>query len=151
MIALAEDCIFLRRENGEGKPLTPEAIAIEIEADGALPFDHDFVKEAAAAVLHHFRTNTRRDSITFGEFAEALQQVLQNFSLFNKPASSTGAIAEADLLRLAAESGENFELTFFPRLRDEVRAHLKQSPQMLRFRGLRGCVMQLTGARRWNL
>jgi hypothetical protein len=27
---------------------------------------------------------------------------------------------------------------------------LRQSPKILRFRGLRGCVKQLTGARRWS-
>jgi hypothetical protein len=42
------------------------------------------------------------------------------------------------------------ELFFFPKLRDELRQQLRQSPRVLRFRGLRGCVKQLAGARRWS-
>ena len=59
-------------------------------------------------------------------------------------------IVEADLQKLAASSSEAFELAFFPRLRDELRTQLRQSPQLLRFRGLRNCVLRLTGARRWT-
>jgi hypothetical protein len=59
-------------------------------------------------------------------------------------------VREADLRRLAYESGKGFELSFFPLLRSEVRRHLRLSPRVLRFRGLRGCVKQLAGARRWS-
>src|SRR6266487_558860 len=59
-------------------------------------------------------------------------------------------VREADLRRLACESGKGFELFFFPLLRDEMRRHLRLSPRVLRFRGLRGCVKQLAGARRWS-
>ena len=52
---------------------------------------------------------------------------------------------------LAYESGPGSELFFFPRLRAELQRHLQQAPRVLRFRGLRGCVKQLTGARRWSL
>jgi len=31
-----------------------------------------------------------------------------------------------------------------------LRAQLRQSPRVLHFRGLRGCVKQLTGAQRWS-
>jgi hypothetical protein len=51
---------------------------------------------------------------------------------------------------LASESGKGCELFFFPRLRDEMRCQLLQSPQVLHFRGLRSCVKQLTGAQRWS-
>ena len=59
-------------------------------------------------------------------------------------------VLESDLRQLAYESGKGCELFFFPRLRDEVRLQLQHSPQLLRFRGLRSCVKQLTGARRWS-
>jgi hypothetical protein len=35
-------------------------------------------------------------------------------------------------------------------LRDELRFQLDQSPQLVRFNGLRGCVKQLAGTRRWT-
>jgi len=31
-----------------------------------------------------------------------------------------------------------------------LRSQLRQSPQLVRFRGLRGCVKHLAGARRWS-
>jgi len=54
------------------------------------------------------------------------------------------------LLGLARESGQGGELFFFPRLRDELRKQLRERPQVLRFRGLRGCVMHLVRARHWS-
>jgi hypothetical protein len=36
-------------------------------------------------------------------------------------------------------------------LRGELRAQLRRTPRLVRFRGLRGCVKQLAGARRWSL
>ena len=61
------------------------------------------------------------------------------------------AAKETDLCRLAQESGDSLELFFFPRLRDELRGQLKQSPKVVRFSGLRGCVKKITGARRWSI
>ena len=151
MIALAADYILLRQPNGESLPTSSAAIAIEVVTEGNSPFDEEFVKEAAAAVLHYFKKEQDRDSVTVGEFAEVLEKVLKGF----EPATQTaenGAVrvVEADLQQLAAESGGTFELDFFPRLRDAMRSRLQQSPQVLRFRGLRKCVKQLTGARRWT-
>ena len=150
MIALAADCILLRQPNGESLPVNPGTIAIEIVTDGETPFDEAFVKEASAAVLHYFKQEQGRDSVTLGEFAEALEKVLQGFKFNSAPADASAPVLEADLQQLAADAGTAFELTFFPRLRDEMRARLQQSPHLLRFRGLRNCVMQLTGARRWS-
>ncbi|MCX6923205.1 MAG: hypothetical protein NT154_08355 [Verrucomicrobia bacterium] len=57
---------------------------------------------------------------------------------------------EYDLCGLARDSGPARELVFFPRLRAELQRQLQQSPRVLRFHGLRDCIMQLTGARRWS-
>jgi len=150
MIALAADCILLRQPDGESFPVNPGTVSIEVVTEGETPFDEAFVKEASAAVLHYFKQEQGRDSVTLGEFAEALEKVLQGFQLPETTVESENRVLEADLQKLAADSGEGFELTFFPRLRDEMRVRLQQSPQMLRFHGLRNCVMQLTGARRWS-
>lgn len=150
MIALSADCILLRQPNGESLPVNPGTVSIEVVTEGETPFDEAFVKEASAAVLHYFKQEQGRDSVTLGEFAEALEKVLQGFNPSDIPTDAENRVLEADLQKLAADSGEAFELTFFPRLRDELRAGLQQSPQMLRFRGLRSCVMHLTGARRWS-
>jgi hypothetical protein len=39
---------------------------------------------------------------------------------------------------------------FFSRLKQELDEKLGESPQILHFKGLRGCVKQLIGARRWS-
>ena len=151
MIALAEDYILLRRQNGESEPVNHGTIAIEVVTDGESPFDEAFVKEASAAVLHYFKNELERDSVTLGEFAEALEKVLEGFNIApGLAADGENAIKAADLQQLAADSSDAFELTFFPKLRDAVRSQLRQSPRVLRFRGLRRCVMQLAGTRRWT-
>jgi hypothetical protein len=66
------------------------------------------------------------------------------------PGAMGKPVMESDLRALATESGKGFELAFFVGLRAELRAKLRESPCVLRFKGLRGCVKQLAGARRWN-
>lgn len=152
MIALAADCIMLRRESGEFQPMNSQAISIEVVTEGQSPFDEDFVKEASAAVLHYFKKEEGRESITLGEFAEALEKVLKGFTPDCDADSleESTCIVEADLKQLVDVSGVAFELTFFHSLRDELRNRLRLCPQVLRFHGLRQCVLQLTGARRWT-
>ena len=105
-------------------------------------------------------------TVTVGEFAGALEKVLRGFGLESEADEQNGEHAEefhaeeeiprdrrilkSDLRLLACESGKGFELFFFPRLRDELRQQLLQGPEVLHFRGLRSCVKQLTGARRWS-
>jgi hypothetical protein len=59
-------------------------------------------------------------------------------------------VVESNLQELASAAGKGFELLFFPNLREEVKSKMGQDPHVLRFRGLRGCVKQLTGTERWN-
>jgi len=84
-----------------------------------------------------------------------LEKALRGFKpqLLPSPAEtpSDTPVLESDLCRLACESGAGCELFFFSRLRAELRQHLLQAPRVVRFRGLRRCVMQLAGARRWSL
>src|SRR5580700_4383296 len=158
MIILAEDCLVLRDASGEGIPCSAETISVELIGENASMFDAEFIKQAAGAVLHYFRDELGRTSVTMAEFSMALENVLLGFKLAAAKQDAAGPaaacppklIAQSDLFRLAAETDNGGELIFFPRLRDELRAQLSQSPQMLCFRGIRGCVKQLTGARRWS-
>jgi len=152
MIALAADCILLRRPNGESEPVNSQAISIDVVTEGQSPFDEDFIKEASTAVLHYFKIEEGRESVTLAEFAEALEKALLGFDPVTQPAEPGGGqrIVEADLPGLIGETETAFELTFFRKLRNELRSQLRRSPQILRFRGLRDCVMRLTGARRWT-
>jgi hypothetical protein len=153
MIQLAEDCLLFQTAEGEKVPYSAELISVEIMGDSASCFDSEFIKHAAAAVFHYFRDELDRDSVTVAEFTMALERILRGFSLAavdTQSANSTPRVARSDLRRLVEGSDEAGELFFFPRLRDELRSQLSQSPEMLCFQGLRQCVKQLAGARRWS-
>jgi hypothetical protein len=153
MILLAEDCLVLQTSAGENIPCSSEMISVEIIGETASLFDADFIKHAAAAVFHYFRDELGRESVTVAEFTMALEKILRGFDLAAAEAQSdkpAPRVVESDLRRLVTEFEDGGELFFFSRLRDELRAKMSQSPQMLCFQGLRQCVKQLAGARRWN-
>ena len=115
--------------------------------------DKDLIKNAATGVLHYFKEEMGRTSVSLAEFSLALEQALSALGLkikLEKHDILSCRVAESDLLRLAFQCGKGYELPFFHSLREEVRRQLDLSPHVLRFRGLRVCVKKLTGAKRWN-
>jgi hypothetical protein len=151
MIALAQSCLLFRLSNGESIPFTADMIAVELVDDTSRHFDEEFVLHAANAVFHYFKQDLACDTVTVPEFAEAMEKVLRGFSPCALAAPGQAKPSVLDLRRLAAASGKGCELFFFPLLRRELRQQLQHMPRMVRFIGLRGCVKQLIGARRWNL
>jgi hypothetical protein len=140
--------------SGETIPCSADMVAVELGGDTAELFDSEFVRHAANAVFHYFKHELGRQTVSLGEFAGALEKVLGGFAATAQLSAVTRSrprVLEFDLCRLADESGPGSELFFFPRLRAELQRRLQQAPRMLRFRGLRGCVKQLAGARRWSL
>jgi hypothetical protein len=153
MIALSSDHLIFQLTNGESVPCSAEMITIEIAGNSEGLIDAEMLRHASASVFHYFKTELQRHTVTVGEFALALEKVLRNFGLTlyaDEPPPLAKQIFEADLGHIARESADSLELFFFPRLRDELRQQLRQSQRVLRFRGLRGCVKQLAGARRWS-
>jgi hypothetical protein len=153
MILLSEDCLLFQTDAGESIPYSAENISVEVLGDAAGMFDTEFIKHAAAAVFHYYRDELGRDTVTVAEFSLSLEKVLRGFKLAARespPAAGEPRVLRADLCRLAPESDAGCELFFFPRLRDELQTLLEQRPHMLCFQGLRPCVKQLTGARRWT-
>lgn len=150
MIALSSNCLLFELSNGESVPCSAEMICVEIVGNPNSLIDPEMLRHATASVFHYFKNELERESVTVGEFAGALERVLRNFGLTLFAGKSEPGILESDLSLLARESGVSLELFFFPRLRDELRFQLQQSPRLLRFRGLRGCVKRLTQARRWS-
>jgi hypothetical protein len=139
--------------DGEAIPCSATEVTIELVGESAALIDEALLRNAAAAVLHYFKDELGRTSVSVVEFSEALEKALRSLGLDVKSADAPEPalrVTEADLLQLAGESGEAFELTFFTRLRDEMRQQLVLDPHVLHFRGLRSCVKQLTGARRWS-
>ena len=151
MIALASDCLLFETPEGESVPFSAEMVSIELMGDSSKLLDSDFVRQASKAVFHYFRNELGRDTVTVAEFASALEKVLRSFGYsVNSDSDAEPQALDSDLRRLAKESAGGCELFFFPRLRDELRLQLKQEPRVVRFHGLRSCVKQLTGARRWS-
>ena len=153
MIALLSDCLLFQLTNGESVPCSAEMISVELVGGGDGLLDPEVLRHAAASVFHYFKAELCRESVTVGEFAGALEKVLRRLGLSMHAdgfAGRTPETIETDLGRFAHQAGDSLELFFFPRLRDELRAQLRQSPRLVRFRGLRVCVKQLTGAQRWS-
>jgi hypothetical protein len=160
MIQLRPDALFFKTSSGEVIPCSAEQVTVEFIGDAKNLLDPQMVQHAAHAVLHYFKIEQGKNQVSVGEFAQALATVLRGFGLevkgdeesseMDSAPSTLRPIAEADLRQLAFDSGKGFELLFFSRLRAELRCQLRRSPRLIRFKGLRGCVKQLAGARRWN-
>jgi hypothetical protein len=150
MIALRTDCLLFQLTNGESVPCSAEMITVEIIGEAHHELDPEMLRHAAASVFHYFKVELERDSVTVGEFSLALEKVLGHLGYTIHAHHADPAGPATDLGRLAREAGDSLELFFFPRLRDELRGRLRQSPRVVRFRGLRGCVKQMAGARRWS-
>jgi hypothetical protein len=154
MIQLRSDCLIVKQPSGNDGPSTAEAIAVQLLGPQAAGLNAELLREICAAVLHYFRDELGKTSISVVEFAQALRRVLEQFGCMAQitvtPPASEPRVPEADLRILACRAGKGFELTFFQTLRDELRDLLRQSPEVIRFKGLRGCVKQLVGARRWS-
>lgn len=162
MIQLHSDCLVFKLANGDSIPCSVEQVTVELIGDAADSLDPEIIRHAAAAVLHFFKHEQGRDYVSLNEFSEALEHVLKSFGLAiskdAKPVNKTvgsnvgdiGNVVSTDLRKLAADSGKGFELNFFPCLRKEMEAQLGKTPKVIYFTGLRSCVKQLVGAKRWN-
>ena len=152
MIALQNDCLLFQLATGESVPCSAEMISVEIVGGKDRELDPEVLRHAAASVFHYFKKELMRESVSVGEFAVALERVLRQLglTLHEDDLAAAREIVESDLRVIACQSAGSPELFFYPALRHEMQTQLKQSPKVLRFRGLRGCVKQLTGAQRWS-
>jgi hypothetical protein len=172
MIQLKTDCLLSQTANGEQIPCSAEWVTFELMGEGAELLDPEMVRHASAAVLHYFKHEMQRQTVSVGEFVLALEKVLRSFGLSvyadpqaYPPAQDSGGtppplcpsqpqtprVLESNLKELAGNAAsEGFELLFFPQLRRELRRNLDQAPNILRFHSLRDCAKQLAGARRWS-
>jgi hypothetical protein len=155
MILLRQDCLVFKKANGEGVPGSAKEFAVDVIGEALGMLDEEVVKNAAEAVLHYFKEELGRNSITIGEFSTALEETLRKLgydikSAKAKSASKDPGVLTRDLREIASQSGIGYELLFFSLLRDEVRDGLGRSPQILRFLGLRKCVKHLLGVKKWN-
>ncbi len=158
MIQLNPDCLIFRTADGENIPCSAELVTIELIGDAVSALDPEIIENASAAVLHYFKQELGREYVTVAEFSEALEKVLRNFGLVVKKVEEKKAeprkrpnVVDDDLRQIACESGKGFELFFFSNLREHLHTKIATGdPEIIRFSGLRSCVKQLVGARRWS-
>lgn len=162
MILLRPDCLVFKTSDGESIPCSAHDVTVELIGDSAEWLDTDLIAHAAEAVLHYFRAEKGKESVSVAEFSEALERVLRGLGIDVKtsgqpadPAATNSdkpapRIVDADLRELVGESNVGGELLFFPRLRETIRRELDGTPMIIRFTGLRDCVKRLTGAKRWS-
>lgn len=153
MIQLHPDYLFFQTKQGETIPCSAESVTIELIGDAASFLDPQLVREAASAVVHYFKVELGRETVSVAEFSQALERVLNGLG-FTVTSSSAGepaaTISNADLEEIIGDCKEGFELLFFLRLREEFQRQLKNSPDVLRFKGLKRCVKRLVGVKRWG-
>lgn len=156
MIQLHPDYLIFQTSQGELIPCSAESVTIELIGDASSLLDPEVVREAAKAVVHYFKDELQRETVSVTEFSKALERVLNCFG-FNVITSAAEGQARqepprtsrSNLTDLVSELGGEFELAFFNQLRAEFQKQLAASPEILQFVGLRACVKQLAGAKRW--
>jgi hypothetical protein len=152
MIQLNPECLIFETPAGEHIPCSAEVATLQLMGDSAPGVDFEVVQNASAAVLHYFKHELNQESVSVGDFAQALQKVFLNLGVkmpVEAPALEPRA-ADSDLERLARDASDGLELVFYAALRAELRRLLAGAPGVVRFRGLRECAMRLTGSARWN-
>ena len=127
-------------------------VTIELVGESAANLDPEVIRNASAAVLHYFKEELHRDYVTVGEFSVALETVLRGFgfTISTEDSPAPNRVFDADLSQIASSTGKGCELFFFSNLGQELCKDEARTGQVVRFRGLRRCVKQLVGARRWT-
>lgn len=160
MIQLHSDCLVFEVSGGDKIPCSVEKLTIEVLAESLEQIDPEVIHQAAHAVLHYFKDDLGRDTVTVDEFTAALEQVLtglgyqvEGCTTATPALPAAGAkgqkVVEADLEAMAGACGDSLELDFYPSLRRELRSLLSGTPRLVRFRGLRPCAKRLARVRRW--
>lgn len=159
MICLRDDCLLVRSSDGVTIPLAAHQVTIELLGDATQFLEPELVKHAAAGVLEYFKTELGRETVTVAEFTETLARVLRKFGVSVEcsgadpepadPPAVHPSVCDHDLPSMATECGKSYELGFFQALRDTLRKALATAPQAVRYHGLRRCIKQLSGRRRW--
>jgi hypothetical protein len=154
MIRLQEDIIWVKFEDGRMAPFDEQRLALSIQ-DVAERAGHSdwWLAESVAAAVHAYAIKCRSDGvIPTREIVEIVVAVLATlgFEEISQAYAGREHCAAIHLNDLAARMGAAFELEFFRQLDHALGAASDQRLSLIEVDGLRACVMQLRGARRWN-
>jgi hypothetical protein len=162
MIALRDDFLLVAQEGGHYIPCSVEHLTFELAGSAANQVDPEWMKQAAAGVLHYFKDELGQSHVTVAEFTTALSKVFQGLGMTAEVTTIAPPAAEpegvlappqvvwrGDLQAIAVESGELGELAFQKALLSQLTMALESSSQTVEFSGLRGCVKMITGRKHW--
>ena len=162
MIALRDDFLLVAQEGGHYIPCSVEHLTFELAGSAANQVDPEWMKQAAAGVLHYFKDELGQSHVTVAEFTTALSKVFQGLGMTAEVTTIAPPVAEpegatappqviwrGDLEAIAVESGELGELAFQKALLSQLTMALESSSQTVEVSGLRGCVKMITGRKHW--
>jgi hypothetical protein len=152
MTQLKKDCLIFQTNCGQQVPCSAEWVTLELIGDAAPKVDPELIRHASAAVLYYFKHELHRPFVSVAEFAAVLERALRavGLSICTETDQASLRVLDSHLPELAKTAGENGELFFFPQLRQELTRRLEESPEIVRFNGLRPCVKRLAGVNRWS-
>ncbi|HXI84888.1 MAG TPA: ATP cone domain-containing protein [Verrucomicrobiae bacterium] len=155
MIKALEDMAWVKFEDGRMAPFDEQQLALSIQ-DVAERAGHSdwWLAESVAAAVHAYAIKSRSDGvIPTREIVEIVVAVLATlgFEKISEAYAGREHCAAIHLNDLAARVGAAFELEFFRQLDSELGAASDHRLAVIEVDGLRACVMQLRGARRWTV
>ena len=153
MIQLSENIAWVEAIDGSRTPFDEERLAESIERAAALVNDEQAcLAESIAAAIHLFACEcARSQTISCQEVDEMVTEVLATLGHPNA-SRAYARRAERSEIRLdeMALRGGGFELGFYRLLDFALQVAGDEDLSLVRLHGLRSCVMQLLGARRWG-
>ncbi len=154
MIQLHSDVLWVRAEDGRLEPFDEQRLALSIQKAAEKVGHSDWwLAESIAAAVHAFAIKSRREQmIPSKEIAELVATVLATlgYDWISEAYAGTRNRVAIHLNELVWRATAGFELEFFQQLDHALSAAANRRLVAMRIDGLRACVMQLRGARRWT-
>lgn len=91
MIALNNEFLLVAKGDGGFIPCSVEQLTFELAGAAADQIDPEWLKQAAAGVLHYFKNELGQTHVTVPEFAEALARVFQGLGITAEVSAEPGA------------------------------------------------------------
>ncbi|HVM60049.1 MAG TPA: ATP cone domain-containing protein [Verrucomicrobiae bacterium] len=154
MIQSLEDILWVQDADGRLAPFDERRLAVSIQKAAESVGQRDWwLAESIAAAVHAFGLKSRRDPvIPSEEISEIVTEVLATLGYEWISEAYDGGVNRVaiHLNDLVWRTDGGFELEFFRQLDHALGAAANHQLIAMRIDGLRACVMQLRGARRWT-
>lgn len=102
MIALVNEFLLVAKLDGGFIPCSVDQLTVELAGAAATELDPDWLKQAAAGILHYFKDELGQNQVTTAEFSDALARVLAGLGLtavissFDPATTEGGTVPQKD-------------------------------------------------------